>query len=515
MRKVVLIIIDGWGLAPAWGGNAIEMATTPNMDILWRKYPHAQLKAAEEAVGLPHHEPGNSEVGHLNIGSGQIVYQNLTGINTTISDGSFFKNQVLLDGIEQVKKNNSHLHLLGLVSDGGIHSHNSHLYALLKLAKDHGLGQVYIHMITDGRDTDQMKALSYVAELKAQIAQIGIGQIETIMGRYWAMDRDNHFDRTQKAYEVLTEGIGGMADSPERAVSENYRQNKTDEFISPTIISSPEKAFVPISNKDTVILFNFRAERTRQITAAFTKDDFNGFRRRKKPENLYFATFAFLEEFNKNQAIKTVFHLREIHEPLAKVISDARLKQLHVAETEKYAHVTFFFNGSREEPFPGEERVMIPSPKVATFDLKPEMSADKIAQTIIDSWAKFDFTVCNFANPDMVGHTGNFRATIRACEKVDGEIGKISQAIIPAGGVMIITADHGNADQKINPNNNEPYTEHTISPVPFILCSKEAELERPLRADSRNLLSDIAPTIIDIMGLNKPKEMTGETLLQH
>lgn len=518
MKKVVLVIIDGWGLAPTWGGNAIEMANTPNMDNLWRGFPHCELKASEEAVGLPHHEAGNSEVGHLNIGSGQVVYQNLPGITATIEDGSFFKNPVLIGATEHVKKNNSHLHLIGLASDGGIHAYISHLFALMKLAKDNGLNQVYIHMITDGRDTDPMKSLSYLTEIKNKISEIGIGQVESIMGRYYAMDRDKHYDRTQRAYEALTSGIGGVSDTAERAISDNYRRNFTDEFIMPTIISSTNQPFLPISDNDAVIFYNYRAERARQLTEAFTKNNFNGFRRRKFPKNLYFATFAFLEEYNENPAIKTVFHLRDINEPLAKVLSDANLHQLHVAETEKYAHVTFFFNGNREKPYPGEDRVLIPSPRVATFDLKPEMSADDIAKTIIKSWKKYDFTVCNFANPDMVGHTGDIKATIRACERVDLEIGKLSHEIVSNGGVLIITADHGNADQKINPNNNEPFTEHTTSPVPFILCSNYPELEHPLRLDDSKhgrILSDIAPTIIDIMGLTKPKEMTGISLLQH
>lgn len=513
-----MIILDGWGLAPAWGGNAIEMANTPNMDNLWRKFPHTELKASEEAVGLPEHEPGNSEVGHLNIGSGQIVYQNLPGITATIQDGSFFKNPVLLGATEYVKKNNSNLHLLGLVSDGGIHAYINHLYALLKLAKDQGLKQVYIHMITDGRDTNPMKALSYLSELEAEISKIGIGRIESVMGRYWAMDRDKHFDRTRKSYEVLTEGIGGVADTPKRAISENYRQNKTDEFIMPIVISSPEHPFVPITDNDSVIFFNYRAERARQLTSAFTEHGFRGFHRRKCPQNLYFATFAFLEEYAKNPVIRTVFHMHKINNPIAKIISDAHLTQLHIAETEKYAHVTFFFNGSREEAYPGEKRIMIPSPNVPTFDLKPEMSAQEVAQTVIENYKKFDFTVCNFANADMVGHTGNLKATIRACEKVDDVIGKIVADATTNNAVVIITADHGNADQKINPNNSEPSTEHTTSPVPFILCSNDVALERPLRINGTNhgkILSDIAPTILDIMGLVKPTEMTGVSLLEH
>jgi len=516
MKKVVLIILDGWGLAPAWGGNAVEMAETPNLDNLWRKYPHVELKAAEEAVGLPHHEPGNSEVGHLNIGSGQIVYQNLPGITATIKDGSFFKNQVLLGATEHAKKFDSNLHLLGLVSDGGVHSFNGHLYALLELAKRQGVSKVFIHMITDGRDTAPMKALSYLNELERKLKEIGVGRIETIIGRYWAMDRDKHYDRTEKAYLALTQGIGGMADSAERAISENYRQNKTDEFITPTIIQDNDHPFIPISDNDSVIFFNYRAERARQLTQAFTESSFSRFYRRRSPKNLYFATFAFLEEYIEKPEIRTVFHLHLIKEPLAKVISEAKLKQLHIAETEKYAHVTFFFNGSQEDAFPGEERIMVQSPRVSTFDLKPEMSAKTVADKVIANFSKYDFTVCNFANPDMVGHTGNTKATIRACEAVDECVGRIVTAVLKTEGICLITADHGNAEQMLNPNTGEAYTEHTINRVPFILCSNESSLLVPLRQNGSEhglILSDIAPTILGLMDLKKPAEMTGQSLL--
>lgn len=516
MRKVVLMILDGWGLAPAWGGNAIEMAETPNIDNLWKKFPHTQLLASQEAVGLPHHEPGNSEVGHLNIGCGQIVYQNLPGITATIEDGSFFQNQALIDAVNHAKKNGSNLHLLGLVSDGGIHSYNAHLYALLKLAKDQGINKVYIHMITDGRDTDPMKALSYLEELEAKTKEIGVGQVESIAGRYWAMDRDKHYDRTMKTYDILTSGIGPMSESAQKAISENYRQNKTDEFILPTVISNNEKPFVPIADNDALVFFNYRAERTRQLTEAFTDPNFKGFSRRKNIKNLYFATFAFLDEYTKNPNIKVVFHRRDISEPLAKVISDANLTQLHIAETEKYAHVTFFFNGSKEEPFPGEKRILVQSPKVATFDLKPEMSAPDVANKVLSNFNNFDLTVCNFANPDMVGHTGNIKATIRACEKIDELVGKITAEVLSKNAIVIITADHGNAEQMLNPNTGESYTEHTANPVPFILCSNEPNLQQPLRENGEHslILSDISPTILDIFGLQKPKEMTGISLLR-
>lgn len=516
MHKILLVILDGWGLAPAWGGNAIEMAETPNMDKLWRKYPHTELKAAEESVGLPHHENGNSEVGHLNIGSGQIVYQNLPGISETIKDGSFFTNEILLGGFEHVRKNGSNLHLIGLVSDGGIHSHINHLYALLDFAKNKQIKNVYIHMITDGRDTDPMKALSYLSNLEEKIKTIGVGKVESVMGRYYAMDRDKHWERTQKVYDILVHGIGPQSYTAEKAISENYRTSKTDEFILPTAISKPEDEFVTINNNDTVIFFNFRAERTRQLTESIMDNNFKGFDRKKTLQNIYFASFAYLDEYANGTLVKPVFHRHDINNPLAKIISDAGLKQLHIAETEKYAHVTFFFNGSKEEPFPGEDRILVHSPKVATFDLRPEMSADEVASNVIKNLDKYSFIVANFANADMVGHTGNIKATIRACEKIDEIIGKIEEQCIEHNVVLIVTADHGNAEQMLNPNTGENFTEHTASPVPFILVSTDPNLEKPLKigsAEKTLKISDIAPTICEIMELKKPVEMTGESLI--
>jgi len=514
-KKVVLVILDGWGIAPAWGGNAIEMANTPTMDQTWRKFPHTLLKAAEESVGLPHHEPGNSEVGHLNIGCGQIIYQNLPGITATIENGSFFQNETILQALSHVKKNGSNLHLLGLVSDGGIHSHRNHLYALLEMAKKNGVEKVYIHMITDGRDTDPMKALSYAGDLKNKIAELRVGRIVSVMGRYWAMDRDKHWDRIQKAYDVIAKGIGPTAQTIEGAISENYRANHTDEFIIPTIIQNENEPTQVLEDNDALIFFNFRADRTREITRALTDKSFRIFARKPLP-NFYFATFAFLDEYSLTDEVKTVFKLKDKNFPLAKVLADAGLKQFHIAETEKYAHVTFFFNGGQEKNFSNETRILVPSPKVATFDMKPEMSAEEITKKLINEYHKYDFTVCNFANPDMVGHTGNIKAAVRACEKIDELLAKIIDTIVDRDHVLIITADHGNVEQMLNPATGEAYTEHTINPVPFILCCEDERLQRPLRqavGDNLLKLADISPTIIELMGLEKPQEMTGQSLL--
>lgn len=511
--KVILIILDGWGYAPPWGGNAVEMADTPNMDNLWRKNPHTTLKAAEEAVGLPRHEPGNSEVGHLNLGSGQIVRQNLPGITQTIEDGSFFQNPVLLGAVNHAKTNNSNLHLMGLVSDGGVHSHINHLFALLDLIKNEHFDRVYIHVFTDGRDTDPMKSLSYINELEEKMRQVGIGKIASVSGRYYAMDRDNRWERVRQVYDLLTQGIGPRAESAEKAISKSYREGKYDEFITPTVIGENNTEFTPIKDSDAVIFFNFRADRARELTLAFAEKNFHGFSRRAVLKNLYFATFSYHEDYDEQLSTKAVFKSTEILNPLAKVLADNKLSQLHIAETEKYAHVTYFFNGGREQPYPLAEHKLIPSPKVATYDLKPEMSAPQITHELLKRLGHFNFIVANFANADMVGHTGNLKATTRACEIVDICIGKVVKEALAKKYVIIITADHGNAEQKINADTGEPATEHTISPVPFVLISDNPQFQNPLRTTGEFRLSDVAPTILKIMNLPAPKEMTGQSLI--
>src|SRR3990172_4080139 len=393
-QKVILIILDGWGYAPAWGGNAVEMAETPNMDNYWRKYSHTILKAAEEAVGLPYHEPGNSEVGHLNIGSGLVVRQNLPGISKEIKEGTFFKNQFLLDAVSRARQNSARIHLLGLVSDGGVHSHITHLFALLDfLRKENFQGEVCIHVITDGRDTDPMKALSYLSELEAKLKKVKIGRIASVMGRYYAMDRDNRWERIQKAYDLLTLGVGAKAESVNKAISASYRTGAYDEFIALTAIENSEEKFSPVQEGDSLILFNFRSDRIKELTWAFVLKNFEEFERQKIFKNLYLATFAFHEEYEEKLPVKVVFRPTTTLNPLAEVIARNDLKQFHIAETEKYAHVTYFFNGGREKPFQGEERLLVPSPKVKTYDLKPEMSAERVTEEVLKKHPSFDFTI--------------------------------------------------------------------------------------------------------------------------
>jgi len=513
-KKVILVILDGCGYAPAWGGNAVEAAETPVMDNLWRKFPHTIIKAAEGAVGLPIHEPGNSEVGHLNLGSGQIVRQNLPGITATIDDKSFFSNEILLGAIGHANENSSNIHLIGLVSDGGVHSHIFHIFALLDLLKEKNFQKVYIHMITDGRDTDPMKGLSFLEELDDRLKEIGFGKIETVMGRYYGLDRDNRWDRIQKAYEAITSGIGMQFETPERAISSSYRDAKTDEFIIPTITTQKE-TYVPVNDNDSIIFFNFRADRTKELTKAFLQEKFGDFPRRRYLKNLYFASFAFYEDYEQNLPVKMVFKRNTITNTLAKIFSENNLSQFHIAETEKYAHVTYFFNGGIEKPFNKEDRALIPSPKVPSYDLKPEMSAAKVKDTFVNKFNNYDFSVINFANPDMVGHTGNLKATIKACEFVDQCLGEVIKAAIERGYTAIVTADHGNAEQMINPNTGEPHTEHTINPVPLILVSNDPTLQNPLRDSNGNdlKLSDVAPTILKIMNIPIPPEMTGKSLI--
>ncbi len=506
-KPIVLAVLDGWGIAPAWGGNAITLAKTPFMNMARNKYPYTTLGASGEAVGLPPEEKGNSEVGHLNIGSGQVVLEAFPSITKAIKDGSFYKNPALLKAFQNAKQNNKAVHIMGLVSDGGIHSHIEHLYALLEMAKQQQVTNVYIHAITDGRDTAPFVAQENIAHLQTEIAKLGVGRIVTIEGRYYAMDRDHRWDREEKVYRAITEGIGLTANSAEAAIASAYRDGFSDEFIVPTVIQADGVPAAPLEDGDSFIFFNFRGDRAREITQSLVNPNFDGFKRKKIIKNLLFVGFTYYQE---GLPIEVAFKPHNVKEPLAYVLSENNLTQLHVAETEKYAHVTYFFNGGREDPFPGEQRVMIPSPKVASYDQTPLMSEPAITDTVIANLDKFDFIVLNFSNPDMVGHTGNLRATIEACEAVDQGLSKIYQAITEKGGMLIVTADHGNAEQKVNPKTGESDTEHSNNPVPFTIAS---DLAANWKLREGGALCDIAPTILQIMGLAPSSEMTGKSLL--
>jgi len=498
----MLVILDGWGLANASASNAVSVAKTPNFDLLWSRYPHLKLIASGEGVGLPKGQMGNSEVGHLNIGAGRVILQDLPRINAAISDGSFFTNKVLADTFAYAKEQNKPVHIMGLVSDGGVHSHVSHLFALLEYAKKSGVHQVYVHVFTDGRDVEPQSALRYVNKLDKEMRLIGVGKIATISGRYYTMDRDNRWDRTQLAYEAIVAGHGELADTAIEAVNDNYARGLNDEFIRPTVI---DPAGV-ITDGDAVITFNFRSDRPRQICRAIIDQEFNGFKRSVVPKKLHFVTMTEYDPLLKTDGV--VFPYEELKNVLSETVSAAGLSQFHIAETEKYAHVTFFFDGGKEKASKGEDRILIPSPKVATYDQKPEMSAPEVAKTLLTKIGKYDFIVVNFANADMVGHTGKMKAAVKACEAVDIELDKIVNAALESEYNVIVTADHGNAEKMLN-NDGSPCTSHTTNPVPFILVTNEMH---KLRAVNDPRLGNIAPTILGLMKLTKPKEMTESSL---
>lgn len=506
-KPVVLAVIDGWGIAPHWGGNAVTLAKIPFMNKAMQDFPHTSLQASGEGVGLPPNERGNSEVGHLNIGAGQVVLQYFPSITKAIQDKTFFTNEVILKGFTQAKQNGKRVHIIGLVSPGGIHSHIEHLYALLEVAKQQQFTEVCIHAITDGRDTPPFVSQEFLAAVSAKTKELGVGCICTVSGRYYSMDRDHRWERVEKSYRAMVEGVGPTAATPEAAVAAAYRDGYSDEFIPPTVIQGPRNTFKPIMDGDTVIFFNFRGDRAREVTQALMKPNFEGFDRKKTLKDLYFVGFTYYEE---GLPIHVAFRPHNVQKSLANVISEANLRQLHVAESEKYAHVTYFFNGGSEQAVKGEDRIVIPSPHVPSFDQVPEMSTPQIADTVSQNIGRYDFIVLNFACPDMVGHTGNLRAAIKACEAVDAGLAKIYQAVSQAGGLLAITADHGNVEQMVNPKTGEPDTEHTNNPVPFIVTGS-AVSNCQLR--SGGTLSDIAPTLLHILNIAKPVEMTGSSLL--
>ncbi|SFI62357.1 2,3-bisphosphoglycerate-independent phosphoglycerate mutase [Thermoflavimicrobium dichotomicum] len=508
-KPVILIILDGFALREERHGNAVAQANKPNFDRYWNQYPHTTLQASGNAVGLPEGQMGNSEVGHLNIGAGRIVYQDLTRISKAIHEGSFFNNETFLKAIQHVNEHQSSLHLYGLLSDGGVHSHIDHLFALLALAAKEKVDRVYVHAFLDGRDVAPDSAIRYIEQLQSKMKELGVGQLATVQGRYYAMDRDRRWERTEKAYRAMVYGEGPKYRDPIQAVKESYEKSVFDEFVVPTVIVDEEDRPVgTVEENDAIIFFNFRPDRAIQISQAFTNKDFRGFDRGEKQfHNLcYVCLTHFSETVNGYVAYKPV----DLDNTYGEVISRHGLKQLRIAETEKYPHVTFFFSGGREEPFPGEDRILINSPKVATYDLKPEMSAYEVTESLLKEIEaeKYDTIILNFANPDMVGHSGKLEPTIRAVEAVDECLGKVVDQVLSKGGLAIITADHGNADMVLD-EQNRPHTAHTTFPVPCIVTDPSVQLRND------GILADLAPTLLDLLGLPQPKEMTGKTLLIH
>ena len=516
-RPFVLIIMDGWGINPRKEGNAIALARTPNLDALERKWPHTAIKTSGEAVGLPEGQMGNSEVGHQNIGAGKRVLQDFTRITESIRDGSFFHNPALLKAIEHVKRNQSQLHICGLLGNGGVHAHESHLEALLRLAQMHEVEHVYIHSFTDGRDTSPTGGVEFMRQLEARAQEIGgdhPAKVATVSGRYYAMDRDNRWDRTARTYFAMTKGEGLRASSPIAAIQQSYDKGVTDEFIEPTVIMEDQHPVAIVKAGDAIIHYNFRPDRARQLTKAFVLPELppqaeGKFARGSRIADLQ---FVMMTEYEEGLDAAVAYRADEVEMPLARVISEHGLRQFHTAETEKYAHVTYFINGRRETPFPGEDRVLVPSPKVPTYDLQPEMSAAGVTDTAIEHIRSgvYDLVIMNYANADMVGHTGVIEAAIKAVEAVDTGVGRVVEATLAMGGGLLITADHGNAEQLIDYETGKPFTAHTTNPVPLYLVVPQYANAR-LR--SGGILADVAPTILHIMGIPQPKDMTGRSLL--
>jgi len=519
----MLVIFDGFGIAQPSKGNAISLAKKPVFDHLVSHYPTLTLQASGEAVGLSWGEMGNSEVCHLNLGSGNIIYQTLPRINKSIEDGSFLKNENFLKAVKQVKKNKTRLHLMGLVSNGGVHSHQDHLYNLLLMCKNQGLKEVYIHAFLDGRDTARDGALGFIKQLQAKIQEIGVGQIASLSGRFYAMDRDNHWDREEKAYRAIVEGKSeSQADDPIKAIESSYQKEVFDEEFLPTVITADGKPVATVQEKDAVIFFNFRADRARQMATILTVPGFDKFSRTYL-KDLVFVTFT---EYEKNLPVDVAYPPSVIEMPLARIFQDKNLVQLHAAETEKYAHVTFFFNGGREDAYRNEDRILVPSPAVPSYDQKPEMSAVELTGKLLAAIKedKYDFIVCNYANPDMVGHTGVIPAAIKAVETSDKCLGQLVNLVLEKGGTIILTSDHGNCDEMINLQTGEVSKEHSTNPVPFIVVGNQWEGKSLIPGlDSAagdlsiitpsGLLADIAPTILKIMEIDQPDEMTGSPLI--
>ncbi len=542
-RYVVLAILDGWGIAQESPGNSISKANTQNMDKFIERFPHGTLTASGQAVGLPRREDGNTETGHLNLGAGRIIFQDLERLNMAIAEGSFFSNEYFLGAIEHARKYNSKLHIMGLIGAAGVHSNLQHLYALLQIANRENFRNVYLHLFTDGRDSPPMAAKIYIAQLNKVIKKENVGTIASVIGRYWAMDRDERWDRTQKAYLALTKGEGKKSESIDKAIDASYNKGKTDEFIEPVLITKNGKPLALVEENDSVIFFNFRIDRPRQLTKAFVFDDFTKasilhdfdphrvmyekrhtlvknksapepFNRGMKINNLYFCTMTEYGKPITEAGAHPAFPPKPVKLPLGEVVANAGLKQLRLTESEKERFVTYYFNGLEEDPFEGENRIIVPSPSVATYDLRPEMSTHTVTQTLLSELKKaiYSLYIVNFPNADMVGHTGNIGPAVRAIEAVDESLGRITDYTLFTGGTLIITADHGNAEEMINPSTGAIDTKHSDNPVPIIVVNKDLEGNNSLLPDG--ILADVAPTILSILGIKIPPEMTGQNLVE-
>lgn len=505
-RRALLLIMDGWGLRDEVENNAVKLAKTPVVDGLWERYPHTTLNASGLAVGLPEGQMGNSEVGHLNLGAGRVVYQDVTRISRAIETGEFLENKVLLEAMGKVAKGRT-LHLMGLVSDGGVHSQQDHLHALIRMAEDNGVGQVRVHALLDGRDSSPTGGRTYLADLQAVVDGTGLGRVATVMGRYFCMDRDKRWDRIQKAYDAFVAGKGKRVTDYMAALEASYESGVTDEFVEPIVVTDENDTPVGlVEDGDVIIFFNFRADRARQIARVFTDDGFDGFEREPRPDIAFYG----MTEYDRTLNLPCAFPPKHLENILAEVAANAGRTGFRIAETEKYAHVTYFFNGGVERAYKGEDRILIQSPKVATYDMKPDMSADEVCDTLIRTLdeRRHDYIICNFANPDMVGHTGVLDAAIKAVETVDTCVGRVIDALDPEQDAIIVTADHGNAETMVDSDTGEPHTAHTTNPVPCILV--DAKYKGALISDGS--LRDIAPTICNYIGVPVPEEMTGRDL---
>ena len=508
-RPLILMILDGWGHSEEKKDNVIAMAKTPNFDQLWHNYPHALLSASGLDVGLPPGQMGNSEVGHLHIGAGRSVLQDLTKIDLVIQTGEFFNNTILMQAVDATMLAQGAVHIFGLLSKGGVHSRDVHLEAMVELAVKRGCQKVYVHAFLDGRDTPPKSALASIQSMENKLLLLGVGKIASIGGRYYAMDRDKRWDRVQVAYDMLTQGkTEFFAKNAEEALAMAYARGETDEFVKPTCIKEASEAPITIKDGDSIVFMNFRADRGRELSYAFTDPQFSGFVRQVQPK---LTTYVTLTEYASDLKVRVAYPPQDLTNVFGEVLEKNHLRQLRIAETEKYAHVTYFLNGGREEPFIGEDRILIPSPKVATYDLQPEMNAGEVTKRLLEviRAGTYDVIICNYANPDMVGHTGNIPAAIKAVEFVDNCLGQVVVALREVGGEMVVIADHGNAEKMVDEDTQQAHTAHTINPVPFIYVGRKAETTKKL-----GKLIDLAPTILSLIGIDVPKEMTGENLLK-